>query len=55
MEYDLIWNLIGISESSWGILKNMYPDIKFAIKEGMKLHEQILLVNLTNRAMDGFY
>ncbi len=55
MEDDLIWNLLGISERTWERLKKKYPDIKLAMTEGKKLHEQILLVNLTSRAMDRFY
>lgn len=52
---ELIYHQLGISESTWERLKKKYPDIKLAMTDSKKLHEQILLVNLTNRARDRFY
>lgn len=52
---EVIYNQLGISESTWERLKKKYPDIKLAMTDSKKLHEQILLVNLTNRARDRFY
>lgn len=51
----LIYNLLGISESTWERLKKKYADIKFAIEEAKKLHEQLLLVSITRRAEGEYY
>jgi len=46
----LIYNLMGISESTWERLKKRYADVRFVIAEAKKLHEHLLLVSLTKRA-----
>ncbi len=51
----LIYNLLGISESTWERLKKKYADIRFAISEAKKLHEHLLLVSLTRRAEGEYY
>lgn len=52
---DLIYNILGISESTWKRLKKKYADIKFVIQEAKKLHEHLLLVSLTRRATGEYY
>lgn len=47
---DLIYKLLGISESTWERMKKKYVDIKDAMKEGKQLHEHLLIVHLTERS-----
>lgn len=50
----LIFQELGISESTWERMKRNYPDIKEAMTLGKKLHEHELISFLTERSK-GFY
>lgn len=50
----LIYDLLGISESTWERLKRKYPEIKESIKKAKQLHEHLLLASLTIRATNQY-
>ena len=50
----LIYDLLGIGESTWERIKRKYPEVKEAIKKAKQLHEHLLLASLTIRATNQY-